>query len=706
MKYHPPQDLRSSVGAAPSTSNEGGLSLTCSMTDFSLKFYNRLGMRNNFDQRFFYTEQLYYTEDKDSLSVRVAYIKVNISRFRRVNSQLALTNTISTSGSTSTFSNSGAHSPTLSESDNMSVHSNDVKLSILADVGQSSFIYDMRNIKEVFVFPKIWYRRSLARRVFLGEETSHNNNINTTNNTTSNASPNLNSSRSTQFQSSQENVKSGVRSGLSSAGSRFSDGKMRRRSKKVSSRDSNKLTVLRPPNGRSHFSDDDDGAGIGEDLEEYDSHASLDELSRPKTLDIVSTHSSESVFSPNVNWRTMVLVSVNLAGFDIKMNIGSVLGNVLLLTKNARATSKISISRFGPKEMKFNFSLDKSKLITDGGSNSCSLRIQDITAAIEINDKDKITKCPSHKLEFCMFAAECRVETAYNTNSPILAFRMSSLNLKLNDSWDPLMAGFQLTNLSPDKIPEALIELNVAWDQFHLMITRSTTPDLLILYYKLIDFFEKQFSEGKDYIKECELDLFYEMKVKQQFVEKKETLVKKSFNANGGNIHLKGNNFTLITFHGNTFKAMKWAVFSMNEPSMEFASQSQFSEDGELTLHNQQSLCFYLGRNERKRDMASIYQVSRDSTSIFTKFQTINEWFEYAHSSIDAAGLRDFPRFAGDDPLLLSTVVKKGKYQADQTKWEEIFHLPSLQVFCMSTQSDSKFKYFEAPTQSISYLII
>ena len=47
---------------------------------------------------------------------------------------------------------------------------NDVKLSVLADIGNSSFTYDMRNIKEVFVFPKIWYRRSLARRVFLGDD--------------------------------------------------------------------------------------------------------------------------------------------------------------------------------------------------------------------------------------------------------------------------------------------------------------------------------------------------------------------------------------------------------------------------------------------------------------------------------------------------------------------------------------------------------
>ncbi len=48
------------------------------------------------------------------------------------------------------------------------------------------------------------------------------------------------------------------------------------------------------------------------------------------------------------------------------------------------------------------------------------------------------------------------------------------------------------------------------------MLTKSTTPDCLIMYYKLIDFFEKQLNEGKDYIKQWEFDLFYEMKVKQQ----------------------------------------------------------------------------------------------------------------------------------------------------------------------------------------------
>jgi hypothetical protein len=103
--------------------------------------------------------------------------------------------------------------------------------------------------------------------------------------------------------------------------------------------------------------------------------------------------------------------------------------------------------------------------------------------------------------------------------------------------------------------------------------------------------------------------------------------------------------------------------------------------------------------------MASIYMVYRDSTSIFTKFQTINEWFEYAHSSIDAAGLRDFPRFSSDEhPLFLNQTIKKTKV-TDQTKWEEIFHLPSLQIFCDTTQENNTVK-FEFRTEFHDHILL
>ena len=107
---------------------------------------------------------------------------------------------------------------------------------------------------------------------------------------------------------------------------------------------------------------------------------------------------------------------------------------------------------------------------------------------------------------------------------------------------------------------------------------------------------------------------------------------------------------------------------------------------------SQQNFGFYLGRNERRRDMASIYMVYRESTNTAIRCQSINDWFEYAHSTIDAAGLRDFPRFASDEnSLILSNTAKKPKVN-DQTKWEEIFHLPSLQIFFDTTIENSELK--------------
>jgi len=43
-------------------------------------------------------------------------------------------------------------------------------LSAVCDIGTASFKYDMRRLLEILALPKAWYRRSLARRMFLGEE--------------------------------------------------------------------------------------------------------------------------------------------------------------------------------------------------------------------------------------------------------------------------------------------------------------------------------------------------------------------------------------------------------------------------------------------------------------------------------------------------------------------------------------------------------
>ena len=101
------------------------------------------------------------TGRKDSLSLNVEFVKVNISRSRKgvVVSDFA-------------SSSIGSSSARLQQSLHDSKAANHVRVSAVCDIGSASFKYDMRRLSEILCFPKAWYRRKLARRLFLGEETA------------------------------------------------------------------------------------------------------------------------------------------------------------------------------------------------------------------------------------------------------------------------------------------------------------------------------------------------------------------------------------------------------------------------------------------------------------------------------------------------------------------------------------------------------
>lgn len=178
----------------------------------------------------------------------------------------------------------------------------------------------MRNIKEVFVFPKIWYRRSLARRLFLGEEPTSNN-FQSHSNRNSQSPPPPPKQQSTARHQHDYHSKVHNRSFES-------NGKQQRK------RDAN--------------------------YQEANVHR----------------HGANN--SPK--WQTLVLVSINLSELDVRMNVGNVMGHVSWTTTNARSISKVSISSFGPKKMQFTFVLDSSRLFAEGGSNGCMARVQDISS--------------------------------------------------------------------------------------------------------------------------------------------------------------------------------------------------------------------------------------------------------------------------------------------------------------------------------------
>lgn len=174
----------------------------------------------------------------------------------------------------------------------------DVKLSVLADIGRASFIYDMRNIKEVFVFPKIWYRRSLARRVFLGEEPI------TTVPTSSSAYQFQNSTRNSQTPPSTPKRRTSI-------SSTFTKTKL---ATKSSTLDSPMLSDEINKIQQSKL----------QRTNEY-----LDNQNRFLRKKQNETNEKNVLHNNNSsNWQTLVLVSINLSELEVKMNVGNVMGHV------------------------------------------------------------------------------------------------------------------------------------------------------------------------------------------------------------------------------------------------------------------------------------------------------------------------------------------------------------------------------------------
>jgi hypothetical protein len=133
----------------------------------------------------------------------------------------------------------------------------------------------------------------------------------------------------------------------------------------------------------------------------------------------------------------------------------------------------------------------------------------------------------------------------------------------------------------------------------------------------------------------------------------------------GGTMELHGNNISLACFHGINFKSKSWALFSLREPCISFATEAQevppangeiklqswiltlnnyFVPVGELLdVHVVQSLTFSLGMvglspaHAQHLSMATICRMSRNS--LFPpQFRTLQEWFNFAFAQSELDG--------------------------------------------------------------------
>ncbi|XP_064107532.1 bridge-like lipid transfer protein family member 1 isoform X2 [Macrobrachium nipponense] len=151
---------RAQDGTVPELSSKiqetiGGLSVTGVLEDFSLFVFHPYGGKQRGTSGAPYLgasplSALTDSERKDSLSVMVEFVKFHISRSRKINFES------STKMKAASFTDSAKAN---------------VRFSTIVDVGAAHFKYDMRRLTEILAFPRAWYRRSIVRRLFLGDFT-------------------------------------------------------------------------------------------------------------------------------------------------------------------------------------------------------------------------------------------------------------------------------------------------------------------------------------------------------------------------------------------------------------------------------------------------------------------------------------------------------------------------------------------------------
>ncbi|XP_061700535.1 bridge-like lipid transfer protein family member 1 isoform X14 [Syngnathoides biaculeatus] len=278
-------------------SNSSGLSFTACMSDFSLYVFHPYGAGK---QKSAVTglppgpsplgtvdeEPASVTGRKDSLSINLEFVKVSLSRMRRTGGPTFIESFVPGKG--------GKMDTTL------------INISAVCDIGSASFKYDMRRLSEILAFPRAWYRRSIARRLFLGDQTI---NLPASGPATPDSSENM-----TQHLSPESSRKAYWRTWDGSTGTHI-------------------------PQFPNVFSDHTTGSNISPGgLGHLRSPApgrsrSVSDSSAPRRDS--ATKTSTPSFSKNgkaagqqgAPWETLVVFAINLKQLTVQMNMSNVMGN-------------------------------------------------------------------------------------------------------------------------------------------------------------------------------------------------------------------------------------------------------------------------------------------------------------------------------------------------------------------------------------------
>lgn len=725
--------IRPPVDSTVSQTAVGGLSMTGCLADFSLYIFHPYGggkKSGTSGKESRETSPLTTSERKDSLSLQVEFVKVNISRSRKIN-----LSHIESSASQKSNRNADSGGAV-------------IRFSAICDIGSASFKYDMRRLTEILAFPKAWYRRSIARRMFLGDQSTgalYSDQEDSVETSSSSGTLSPSASRSECFPFNSSHISTSNR--LSTGTTQIIEGS-------IAVASPIKTEVQLPLQTIDHPSNDMKLSDVG--ISSCPSDISASDISHPTIVSNIRKHSRDHLWlnlgnfvensdyqstnklgGSNISfseskeskssqqsstplhigrfgstWETLVLFAVNLSKLSVHMNMGNVMGNTMWLTRDFKSQGRLSIGSTGHKNLYVSVGLEGSTLDSKGGIVGGTIELSQIDTCTHF--KEDFGQEPDHTVAIKLSALESRLDYM---GTSVLMGRVSSLDITVRDEWRVCQSSNQDSLSShPTKRP-ALIYIcsDLGWDQLQLIISKSTTPDLLKMYSKLEEFFSQQFHSSKRVFSSLQ-PRYQRYSIKSRSRRTKQTeegegrhhrhwqkvlKLASALHLNnlpcplprmgtilGGTIDLHGNNISLACYNGVNFRSKAWAIFSMREPNISFATESQdiINEQDSMGTHIIQNLSFKLGSNfaetAHHTSMATVCRISRN-VLFPPQFRTMHEWFHYTFATSELDDVQRFPLLehernessSSDRRASICTKIPEFNHSM-----EVIFKLPSLQL--------------------------
>ncbi|CAL4109691.1 unnamed protein product, partial [Meganyctiphanes norvegica] len=688
----------------------GGLSVTGVLEDFSLYVFHPYGGKRPGNAPYMSFASLTDSERKDSLSVNVEFVKFHLTRSRKIHFKPEGTTKVKIQ-------------PPMQQ-DSKAI----IRFSTIIDIGAAHFKYDMRRLTEILAFPRAWYRKSIVRRLFLGDFYSGS-----TANDWEETSP---SERSSNGETPL------VHSGLSKRLSASSADSCMTRDNGSSSLSGSNSTSQAAAGLHSPAQTPPTGGGAGSrarDKLRLNFDPELNHRRSPKLSGLRSGGETMSDNDPDgeytatiqpqqqnkaVSWETLVLFAVNFTRLNVQMNMGNVMGNVVWTTKDFKADGRLSIGSSGHKNMYIGLSLGGSALDAKGGIVGGVVELSEINMYLKIREDPGME--PDHTIGLKLFASQSRLDYM---GTSVLMGRVSSFAVTMRDEWKLKQCADGDEDTTRRR---SLVRLDASlWE--HQITKRRIYSDAIRKTRKYEAYGAKQFrgtqqvhgvagavmlkgwraqTAGSQRCRVGVLGVAMSQDARhhrhwQGVLERVSGLrlttlplpLPDSGTVLGGSLELHGKTISLACFHGINFKSKSWALFSLQEPYINFTSEVQEVPGEGPSTHIVQNLTFSLGVNEQTHaqhvSMATVARITR--TMVFPpQFKTIQEWFHYAFCTSELDNIDRFPSLDRSDSLnssdgkrsddnRMSTPSTEGKRSSARMQdhnhtSETIFALPSMQI--------------------------